>query len=128
MSDSKQSSLFADPPPKPDKWKVRDDYPPKRNDLLDITSNRHGGNPESMEANRRIAATKEAVRMEVYTWAKSRGRQGITPDEAAEHFNCSHNHVAPRITELKAMKVLVPNGDRRRTRSGSWAAVLEVKQ
>jgi len=121
-----QGDLFPKPKLDP-KWKVRDDFP-KRNDFKDITANRHGGNPESQEANVSIAKNKEAVRMEVFEWAKKQGSKGITADETAAHFNCTHNHVAPRIAELKAMKVLVRSGERRKTRTGRMAAVLVVKQ
>ena len=62
----------------------------------------------------------------IYKWAEARGDYGITADEAAIHFNCSHNHVAPRISELRALNLLVRSGQKRNTRTGSSAAVLVV--
>lgn len=93
----------------------------------DITIRRHGGNSESTAAHERIAPTKAAVREGIYWMAFGRGDWGITADEAAIAFDCSHNHVAPRISELKAMGRLVPTDRTRKTRSGCSARVLVAR-
>lgn len=94
------------------------------NPLFDVTASHHGGNPESAEANKRIASSKSDTRNAIHAWALTRREHGITADECAEHFRCSHNHVAPRITELRALKLLVPSERKRKTRTGSPARVL----
>lgn len=94
----------------------------------DITESHHGGNPESVAAHKKVAPSKSETRRLIHLWALSRGEHGITADEAAEHFDCSHNHVAPRITELLADKLLVRTDERRKTRSGSSARVLVAKK
>ena len=92
--------------------------------LDDITRNRHKGNAESEEANTKIHPTKEATRLAIYGYAATQKEDGVLADEVAEAFHCTHNHVAPRISELKREGRLVPIGKRRRTRAGSWARVL----
>jgi hypothetical protein len=98
------------------------------NPLFDITASHHGGNPESAEANRRIASSKSETRNAIYAWALTQKSFGITADECAQAFSCSHNHVAPRITELRALKLLVPTDRKRKTRTGSLARVLVAVQ
>lgn len=92
--------------------------------LFDITESHHGGNQESIEANLIASESKEAVRDRVLRFAKQKGNFGITPDEVAARFHCSHNHVAPRITELKALGELKASDRRRPTRAGATARVL----
>ena len=91
---------------------------------FDITARKHGGNPESRAANLAISASKEVVRKRVLEFAAGRGERGITADEVAEAFHCTHNHVAPRISELRTMGLLLPSDHRRATRSGCTARVL----
>lgn len=98
------------------------------NPLFDVTASHHGGNPESEAANKRVAPSKSETRNAIYAWALNRGEFGITADECADAFNCSHNHVAPRITELRALKLLVPTDRKRKTRTGSSARVLVVRK
>lgn len=91
---------------------------------LDICGRRHKGNQESTEANKKVQPTKEQTRREVLAFIIGRGKQGATADEIAAAFECTHNHVAPRISELKLKGQVVPSGERRKTRSGCSAAVL----
>lgn len=84
----------------------------------------HGGNAESLAAHASIREHKAAVRRAVYAFAKARGAYGITADEVAAAWGRTHNHVAPRITELKVQARLVPTDKKRRTRAGRWARVL----
>ena len=92
---------------------------------FDITARKHGGNPESKAANP-MKEDKQQVRAEIMAYIRSKGIYGATADQVAEHFNCSPNHVAPRISELKMLGKLKPLG-RRKTRSGCTAAVLVEK-
>jgi Fic family protein len=89
---------------------------------------RHGGNRESIEAHESIREFKQRVRRAIFKLAKKRRRRGITADEVAAEWGSSHNHVAPRITELKAAGLLVPTAERRKTRAGRWARVLVVNR
>jgi hypothetical protein len=88
---------------------------------------RHGGNPESIEAHESIKDYKQRVRLAIYAVARRRGSTGITADEVSAEWGSSHNHVAPRMTELKAAGLLVPTQIRRKTRAGRWARVLVIK-
>lgn len=90
----------------------------------DITARKHGGNPESAAAHRKIAESKAESRNRVLAFAVSRGALGITTDEVAEHFNVPPNAVSGRISELKVLGKLIPTDRRRPTRSGCSARVL----
>lgn len=97
--------------------------------LPDICRNNHGGNEESEEANRAVHPSKETVRLAILAYAEKLGGIGIIADEVARFWGVSHNHVAPRISELKSdgRLVKVP-GLRRRTRAGCSAQVLVLPQ
>lgn len=93
----------------------------------DICQNRHKGNAYSVAANP-TSLQKDEIRATVMQFAIGQGARGITADEVAAAWDCSPNHVAPRITELKAKGHLVDSGDKRATRSGKFAAVLIAKR
>jgi AraC-like DNA-binding protein len=95
---------------------------------FDITANRHGGNAESRAANARAHGSKQVVRDQIMAFAMRQSWQGITADEVAEAFNCSPNHVAPRISELRASGLLLPSDQRRKTRAGCTARVLIARK
>lgn len=114
-------NAFSPPPPTADVVRFI-----RRFSDPDICRSKHGGNPESEEANESLHGTKEIVRAQVFTYAVQRGFHGITADEVAADWHCSHNHVAPRLSELKKYGLLVPSKDRRKTRAGRWARVLLV--
>jgi predicted transcriptional regulator len=92
--------------------------------LPDITRNNHGGNAESEAANTAIHFSKQETREQVLKFITNCRWSGATADEVAAKFGCSHNHVAPRITELVKDNLLVKTGIRRITRSGCAATVL----
>lgn len=111
----KQASLFpANPKPKS---RIED---PR----LDITLNRHGGNAESNAAHQKIALSKENSRRKVYEYALSCGDRGVTTDEVAAHFDTTPNAISGRLTELKALQLLIPTKILRATRSGCSARVF----
>jgi hypothetical protein len=87
----------------------------------DVCRGNHGGNPESEAANP-SAEAKEKVRLQILDFIRERGDNGATADEVAAAWDCSHNHVAPRISELQDDGRLVPR-HRRKTRSGRNARV-----
>lgn len=91
----------------------------------DITSGRHGGNPESIEAYRTSSAEeRKAMRERIYKYAVRVGRLGITADEISDKAGLIHNRVAPRISELKRDGLLIETDRRRPTRLGKMARVL----
>ena len=93
---------------------------------IDITANRHGGNTESVKAHNRIASVKASSRQKVYEYALSRGLVGVTTDEVAEEFEVSPNAISGRLTELKALGLLVKTDICRKTFSGCSARVFRA--
>jgi len=91
---------------------------------VDPCAKKHGGNPESQGAHDSIVDAKQQIWDEILSFALKQRRTGITADEVAAAWNCSANHVAPRITELKATGRLVPADRCWRTRAGCSARVL----
>jgi predicted ArsR family transcriptional regulator len=51
---------------------------------------------------------------------------GITADELAIAWRCTHNHAAPRLTHLKQHGQIVDSGERRMTRAGRTAIVWKL--
>ncbi len=96
------------------------------NPLYDVTANRHGGNAESAKALRVIASSKESSRQQVYEYALQRGLVGVTTDEVAEQFEVGCNAISGRLTELKALGLLVRTDVCRKTRSGCSARVFRA--
>lgn len=99
--------------------KLFPDIPQK---LPDICRKRHGGNPESEEAN--ASVNKAKWQKKVYDLALSFGVRGVTADEVAAYFDVPHNTVAPRISELQKEGWLFKTKERRRTRAGCFARVM----
>lgn len=81
-----------------------------------------------MAAYHRIEPTKRQTCDLIMQFAIVRGAYGFIPDELADLWQCTHNHVAPRITELKAACLLVKTASCRLTRAGSPARVLVARQ
>jgi hypothetical protein len=90
----------------------------------DVCRGRHGGNDMSEAANPSQEA-KEQVRLQIIDFIRKQRGNGATADEVAAAWDCSHNHVAPRISELQDDGRLVPR-HRRKTRSGRYARVYVV--
>lgn len=78
----------------------------------------------SISANSSIQESKAETRRKVLDFIKTQGVTGATADEVAQAFASSHNHVAPRITELKAEGLVLSTKQRRTTRSGRSASVV----
>lgn len=98
----------------------------QRIDRQDITQNRHRGNPESVKAHNRIAPSKESSRQKVYEYALSCGERGVTTDEVAARFDTTPNAISGRLTELKALGLLVRTEVCRKTNSGCSARVFRA--
>jgi predicted ArsR family transcriptional regulator len=88
-------------------------------DLFDICARKHGGNPESQEANRRVSQSKENDRMKILEHLKV---NPMTVDEVAMYWDTTPNAVSGRFSELKKMGLIKKVGTRP-TRSGSPAGV-----
>jgi hypothetical protein len=79
-------------------------------------------------AHDRVQPTKSEVWARILSFAASQGTVGLTADELADLWQCSHNHVAPRISELYDSGDLVVTDERRPTRTGCLARVYVAKQ
>lgn len=94
----------------------------------DPTRNYHGGNQESNDAHRSVVKTKQLTRDRIVKWVGQRGSRGATCDEVEAVSSLPHQTVSARITEAKALGLLVPSGEKRKTRSGRNAAVLVISE
>jgi hypothetical protein len=79
-------------------------------------------------AHARVAPTKQETYRRILGFARWRGQQGITADELTAAWGCDHNHVAPRISELKKLGLLIPTKRTRPTRTGSPARVFVLPE
>jgi hypothetical protein len=104
-----QLSMFEQP--KPFHW--------QRPTEPDICKRKHGGNPQSVQANRRVQ--KERDRDTVLNLVAMAGPEGRTLDEVAAILDVAPNRISGRFTELKKDGKLIPTGCTRNTRTGSPA-------
>ncbi len=92
--------------------------------LFDITSSFHGGNKYSIAANESIVDQKQMLRAKVVMFIHNKGLSGATSDEVEKSLQLSHQTVSARLSEAKALKMVVDSGRKRKTRSGRAASVL----
>lgn len=76
----------------------------------------------------RIQPTKEQTCKLIIQFARVRGAYGLTADELSAEWGCSHNHCAPRISELKRAGLLALAKRTRPTRTGSPAQVYVLPE
>jgi hypothetical protein len=88
--------------------------------LFDPSAGKHGGNPRSVEANRRIHPFKESDRESIRIQVAAAGFAGLTSKEIRiEHPTAQPrrfkypNEFSGRITALKAQKKLFESGRQR---------------
>jgi hypothetical protein len=81
-----------------------------------------------LAAHASVLPTKRETYARILEHAEQCGWHGCTSDALAEAWECSHNHVAPRIVELVAPGHLVKTEERRQTRSGRMARVYVAKR
>lgn len=92
-------------------------------DPTDITANRHGGNPESVAAHRRLKAKKKILRERVFLAIDDCGLIGLTCRELAEDWEVPMHRISGRFTELKADgRIRKPSPDAKRSGSGVYVA------
>jgi len=89
----------------------------------DICSNRHRYDPNSFLANIRIHPHKLDLRQKIYCFLAEHGPR--TCEEIANRLNMRYTTVSGRLSELKAMTWVTPNGVRK-TSGGSTAAVIRA--
>lgn len=94
--------------------------------LPDICKGRHGGNAESAAANARVHRAKFELRAMIYNFVAFRGSAGATCEEVSRELGVRYTTASARISELKADRWLVDTGERRKTSTGSTAAVLRA--
>jgi hypothetical protein len=74
-------------------------------------------------AHARVNPKKQEMYGRILGVARERAHFGLTADELAQRWTCSHNHVAPRISELAKQGKLIATGRTRLRRSGGCARV-----
>jgi len=97
----------------------------------DICANRHKRNALSEQAHKRVVTTKKGMWQRIYNYVLACKSHGATVDEMRISMDLRHSTVSARVSELKCgVQVngvtlrLVDSGQRRRTTSGSTAAVI----
>ena len=83
--------------------------------MKDICANNHGGNAESVEADKRV--NKSRLR---YMILRYLGMDDYTCEEMEFLTGLSHQTCSARFSELKRDGLIEPT-KRRKTRSGRWA-------
>lgn len=96
--------------------------PAKRNP--DICRNRHRGNAQSEAANKKVDKSKGKYL--VLKYLTKVGAKGGTTDEACAFYGKQSNELSGRFTELKEQERIIETGERRKTRTGSMAAVCII--
>jgi hypothetical protein len=82
------------------------------------------GSATSKAAAQQGAQRAAACRTEVLAWAKTRGKQGLTADEADQHFGWGHQTTSARVSEMASKyNTLVRTNTKRKTRRGCSAYV-----
>ena len=81
---------------------------------MDICFNRHGGNPESNLANKKLllSGKKRKQRSEVIALIANAGSEGMNCKEVAAAMETGMNNVSGRLTELRRDEVIIKCGVR----------------
>lgn len=92
---------------------------------MDITSKNHGGNKQSRAANK--LTNKKKHRAMIYAYLARKGMRGATVYEITQALGIRHQTASARCSELKADKIIIPSGEKRKTETGASASVLVLK-
>lgn len=92
----------------------------------DITSNKHGGNPESTDAFKKASEHQDEDKRRIYWFVRDRGEVGATAHEISRGTGIKYQTVSGRCGDLKRDGMLRKSGRRRPTDTGAAAAVLVV--
>jgi hypothetical protein len=93
--------------------------------MSDITRNYHRGNPRSAEAHENTKRRKARDELNILRLLHAHPA-GLICDEAEVLLSMSHQTCSARFSEMKAKGWLEPTGERRLTRSGSYADVIRA--
>ncbi len=80
----------------------------------DICRSRHGGNPQSEQANRRVEPYKRGTREHLLAIIRACGEHGATLLELSAHFCKTPNAISGRLTELKRDGRVLESGELRK--------------
>lgn len=92
----------------------------------DICRNRHGGIETSMLADRRVQKAND--RALILGYIRASGAYGMTLYEMGVVLDRECNRISGRFSELKRDGQIVASQTKRKTLTGSWAAVYVVAQ
>jgi hypothetical protein len=92
---------------------------------IDITSRRHGGNQESNAAYQRNSFVADKQRLQIALILRD-NPTGMTCEELAIQLGIRLTSCSGRCSELKAMGIIMANGEKRKTTSGCSASVLVI--
>jgi predicted HTH transcriptional regulator len=92
--------------------------------MFDICANKHGGNPQSVEANEIITFLKKPMRNKIYDLI-SISPHPLSCEEIEEILTLYHQTASARISELKRAGKIMQVG-LKENRSGCKAAVYGV--
>jgi hypothetical protein len=93
--------------------------------MSDITRRYHRGHPRSTEAYEDTKVRKLRDQMRILRLLHEHPN-GLICDEAEVLLNMSHQTCSARFSDMKAKGWIAPTGERRLTRSGSYADVMRA--
>lgn len=93
---------------------------------FDVCANRHGGNPQSEEAQRRHGKRRMSQKKRVYLYIHERGSDGATCEEIEQALGLRHQTCSARVSDLKRDGLIRETGKKRMTSTGSPAGILGV--
>lgn len=82
------------------------------NDLFDVCERKHGGNANSVEANRRSAGNRKEQRNAVFRAICEAGSNGLTCKELSAAWGVGMNRISGRFSELKLVELIRESGRR----------------
>ena len=94
-------------------------------DYVDITGNKHGGNPQSIAANAAVSKRKGQYRKLIYDWFLRHG-DACAEDALAAFPKLRYSTVTARISELRRDGLLEQVGITHTKYSGKEAALLRA--
>lgn len=77
-----------------------------RKPVSDICARKHGGNANSVEANRRSAGTRKEQRNSVFRAICEAGQIGMTCKELSAAWGVGMNRISGRFSELKMLDLI----------------------
>lgn len=94
--------------------------------MTDICARRSAHNPFSEAAHERVAPAKADLIFRIGEWFFLNGP--ATCEQASIALNVRYSTMSARLSEMKMAGALQFTGERRKTTTGSYAAVLRVRR